>query len=528
MRKSNDRLKATFCCGKTFKRVAAITNGDTMERLSFIDQVLHKIGSSGLPPLYMQGAMVIDPAKTSYKITPAILASHIAERLSEFPILHKKLVQDRFRIGDMRLVDDPKFNPLYHIDFATLAAPGDNAALYAHIAKFSVKRLDFRHAPWRFEIIDGLEGGKLAIVQKLSHATMDGMMAFKIMQSLFDEQPVAPSSYTKHNWQFEPELDERGLINEALIENWHRYGIKAPKLIWSLSREGVAALRQRKTRSISKTTHKRLKARPTSVNGAISLDKRSLGVATFPVDKLKEIAKKLDVTVNDLSLVMTSEALCHYFEKTGEQLHFDLIFVMPMSTRSDEDKRAGNALSLATISAHNTLVSLDKRLQAISKDTREAKAKRSTIGEHFIEMSQLLSPLVIDALTLLLKKLSPWRAVPTLANAVVTNLPGPAEAVYFAGMPIEYQLPIIPVFHKAALSIGATSMANSFSIGIHACGDAVKQENMHLLTDALYATYNDLDELASKKAASKSRPSAGVSAINSRRKQAAKPTQKML
>jgi diacylglycerol O-acyltransferase / wax synthase len=485
-----------------------------MERLSFFDQVAHKISTSGLPDLNMQGAMILDPAKSPFKIDARVIAEHIAARLSEFPILRKKLVQDPLRIGDVRLIDDPQFDVWDHISFATLPAPGNQECLHAHLAKFSAQSLDFTRSLWRFEIIEGLEGDKIALVQKLSHATMDGMAAFKIMQNLFDREPVPPAKLGKRSWKADPEPGRVKLLADAVRENVERVGVHTPRTLWYLSKEISKAAIQRvgdrfaDNQTGEKTSAKKAgpKARPTSINGTISADLRALAFASFELDELKAVSKALGCKLNDLCLAMASEALANYFSGIGEKVDFDLVFVMPISTREASDKDHGNALALAMISAHNTIKSISARLRAIHADTLEAKSNQTTKQATKVDVpdvTSMLSPLLIDWATLILNRIQPWNKLPSPINAVMTNVPGPPWTFYFAGMPIEYQIPIVPVFHKGALSIGATSMGNHFSFGFHACGKVVKQEDMHLLVDGLNNAFAELSKIAASKTPAK-------------------------
>lgn len=505
-----------------------------MERLSFFDQVAHKISTSGLPDLNMQGAMILDPAKSPFKIDARIIAEHIAARLSEFPILRKKLVQDPLRIGDVRMIDDPNFDIWDHITFATLPAPGDQECLHAHLAQFSAQSLDFSRPLWRFEIIEGLEDGKIALVQKLSHATMDGMAAFKIMQNLFDREPVPPAKLGNNVWKADPEPGRLKLLAGAIRENVERVGVRTPRTLWYLSREiGKGAIKRVGDRftdndsAEEKTAEKSAKkpgpkARPTSLNGTISADQRALAFASFEVDELKTVSKALDCKLNDLCLAMASEALANYFSGIGEKVDFDLVFVMPISTRVASDKEHGNALALAMINAHNTIKSIPMRLQAIVGDTAEAKSNQTSkqaSKKNAPDVTGMLSPLLIDWATLVLNKIQPWSMLPSPINAVMTNVPGPPWTFYFAGMPIEYQIPIIPVFHKGALAIGATSMGNHFSFGFHACGKVVKQENMHFLVDGL----NNAFEVLSKAARDKVKKSARSTAKKPAKKTTKRP-----
>jgi len=478
-----------------------------MERLSFIDQVLHKVSTSKLPSLNMQGAMIVDPAKSPFEINATVIAEHIAARLQGFPLLRKKLVQDPLKMGDLRMVDDEHFDPMNHITFATLPSPGDKRALDRHMGRFSAHELNPDLPLWQFEIIEGLEDGRIAVIQKLSHATMDGMAAMKMMQSLFDLEPLPPEKPDENfDYGLHAAPSQLKLLSGATKENIERYGINMPKTFLSLSKMAAGGAKnylklrflgdaENATEPSSDTNDKpTIKAQETSLNGRISSDKRVMTAAIYKLDELKRIAKAYDCTINDICLTMASEALAHYFAGIDEEVA-DLFFIMPMSTRTNNDKTHGNALTLSKINAHNLIASIPERLKKIHADTSQAKSSRSTKKSSALKLENptaMLSPLLVDSLTALLQSVQPWGMIPAPANAVMSNVPGSREGAYFAGMPIDYQIPLIPIFHKSALSIGVTSMGNVFSFGFHACGKTVKERNVHLFTDGLDFAYKSL------------------------------------
>ena len=334
----------------------------------------------------------------------------------------------------------------------------------------------------------------------------------ELEQHLFDREPVPPAKLGKQSWSVSPEPGRLKLVASAMGGNVERIGVRTPRTLWYLSKEiGNAAVQSVSARmpgsgtaSAEKAEKKSaVKARSTSLNRAISSDQRALTFASFEVDKLKAVSKALDCKLNDVCLLMASEALANYFSGIGEKVDFDLVFAMPINTRGADDGEHGNALALAMINAHNTIKSLPLRLQAIRSDTQEAKAtqqdnqtKKLKARKKGPDITGMLSPLLIDLAATILKTVQPWSMLPSPVNAVMTNIPGPPWTFYFAGMPIEYQIPIVPVFHKGALSIGATSMGNNFSFGLHACGRVVKQENMHFLTEGLERAYRELEQLA--------------------------------
>ncbi|MBW2245359.1 MAG: hypothetical protein JRH01_25595 [Deltaproteobacteria bacterium] len=165
-----------------------------MEKLSLFDQMFYKLDEAGVGALVMQGATVLDPSSAESPPDADALAAHIGARLREIPLLRMKLVRDPLGIGDLRPVEDPDFDLADHITRATLPRPGDQASLVAHLERFSVERLDMKKPLWRFEIVDGLEDGKLAVVTKLHHSLFDGVGAMETLGSMYDSEPGQPDT----------------------------------------------------------------------------------------------------------------------------------------------------------------------------------------------------------------------------------------------------------------------------------------------------------------------------------------------
>jgi hypothetical protein len=167
--------------------------------------------------------------------------------------------------------------------------------------------------------------------------------------------------------------------------------------------------------------------------------------------------------MNDLCLVIATGAMTNYFREIGESIDFDLQLCMTISTRTSASREHGNELKLAAVNAHNTIEGISDRVAKITADTLIIKNKkpankgsRAAIDSENLIAS--ISPLLIDIACAGLSATNPWKHFPVLFNTVVTNIPGPLQTIYFCGMPVECQLPIVPLFHTSALSIGVSSM----------------------------------------------------------------------
>lgn len=474
-----------------------------IERLSFVDQLLFKVGESGLPALNMQGAMILDPAKGVCLVDGLAIAEHIAARLSGFPVLRKRLIQDAFHVGDIKMVDDPDFNVWDHITFSTLPSPGNDLALARRLGRFSSEPLDSKRPLWRFEIIEGLEGGKIAIVQKISHAIMDGKAAMKIMQTLFDLEPKKLDTLGVTQWSSPPLPSRVAMLTEAASEVMSRLSNKAPKAIYQLSKYALNTgcgylVKKIYSENVSvRSVGKKKYVGRTSLNSEISNDRRNVTFISFDLARLKALSKYYQCTMNDLCLIIATESMLNYFAEINENISFDLQLCMPVSTRSASSREHGNELRLATINAHNTTADLIERIGRVKADTVAIKTPKSPSALSAIDRENLVSslfPLFIDMACAGLNVTRPWKHFPVLFNAVVTNIPGPLQPIYFCGMPVECQLPIIPMFHTGALAIGATSMGGHLTLGYHSCGRVVREENMNYFPAGAEAAVKFLEE----------------------------------
>jgi hypothetical protein len=200
--------------------------------------------------------------------------------------------------------------------------------------------------------------------------------------------------------------------------------------------------------------------------------------------------------MNDLCLLVSTEAMMSYFKGINEDINFDLHLCMPISTRSEASREHGNELKLATINARNTVGDLSERIVQLRAETSAIKNSGGAKNSRNIDNENLISsisPLIIDMACLGLSATKPWKHFPVMFNSIVTNVPGPLQPIYFCGMPVECQLPIIPMFHTGALAIGATSMGGHLTFGFHSCGKVVKESNMKFFIEGAQSAIEALE-----------------------------------
>ena len=113
-------------------------------------------------------------------------ADHIRGRLHLVPRYRQKLAFPPLETGRPLWVDDPSFNLEYHVRHTALPAPGSEEQLRALAARIHSQALDRSKPLWEMWLVQGLEGGRFALISKTHHALVDGISGVDLMTVLFD------------------------------------------------------------------------------------------------------------------------------------------------------------------------------------------------------------------------------------------------------------------------------------------------------------------------------------------------------
>jgi hypothetical protein len=78
-----------------------------------------------------------------------------------------------------------------------LTAPGDDAALCELVAGIVATPLDLHRPPWALQVIEGLAGGRSAVVTKVHHSAFDGSGPAELFAIMHDPTPAAACSLAR-------------------------------------------------------------------------------------------------------------------------------------------------------------------------------------------------------------------------------------------------------------------------------------------------------------------------------------------
>jgi WS/DGAT/MGAT family acyltransferase len=206
----------------------------------------------------------------------------------------------------------------------------------------------------------------------------------------------------------------------------------------------------------------------TILNGRVTGSRR-LVAQSWPLLRIKNVAKALNATINDIVLAMSGGALRRYLIDQGALPDQPLTAMTPVSFRPADADIEGNSFSVVFASLATELGDPLDRLRAIQNSMGEAK--RLLKGMNAADIPIFTTIVALPVLLPHLLRVS-GRTRPTF-NVTVSNVPGPREQLYWNGAPLEGMYPLSIVTHGQALNITVTSCGDSLDFGIVACRRSV-------------------------------------------------------
>ena len=121
----------------------------------------------------------------------AEVREHLEQRLELLPRYRQKL--DAPRTGGLAWPSwerDQRFEIDAHVRHATLPSPGDEPEFLDWISDFYSHRLDRGRPLWEMVLLDGLTGGRWALVSKTHHCLVDGVGSVDVADLLLGAKPA--------------------------------------------------------------------------------------------------------------------------------------------------------------------------------------------------------------------------------------------------------------------------------------------------------------------------------------------------
>jgi diacylglycerol O-acyltransferase / wax synthase len=400
------------------------------------------------------------------------LARTIEERLHLVPRYRQKVMWLPGNLGNPVWVDDPDFDLSYHVRRAALPSPGDDATLRDYTARVFARPLDLDKPLWEMTVIEGLSGGRVAVVNKVHHAMVDGISTVDLAALLLDAEPT-PTKYKRpRRWKPRPAPSQRDLVRRVVSE---LSPIDAAKRLAHLRPREVAETIMRSPWSGGLQLALSW-LRPGSAlffNRPIGPHRRVHSVKV-PLQDLKDVKDAFGGTVNDVVLTVIGEAISRWLDERGEAVPRTLRVFAPVSVRDDSHRyKLGNLVSGMVVEIPMAPMTPQERLSQVTATTGDLKRSRAAVAAHTLSNLANWAPATLQALAGRVVTSRSQLSGQSVVNLVATNIPGPQFPFYTGGAKLLDIWPFVAIYHTLGLNIAIVSYNGSVHFGMLADRDLV-------------------------------------------------------
>jgi diacylglycerol O-acyltransferase len=412
--------------------------------LSPLDYLLHRGEARPETRSAFLGVEVLDRPADWGRLREAMdRASRVVIRMRQ------KVVVPSVPVAAAQWVVDPDFDLDYHLRRVALPAPGTLRQLLDLAEVTLASPLDLARALWEVVYVEGLEGGRAALLSKFSHAISDGVGGIELFLQVYDTERDPPAR------PMPPVPIPRDVTGDDLArQGLSRLPVTALFAGRRLLSDAVGSAGQLLRRpsdtvaeAISFAESARRVLGPPPATPSPLLRRRSLTARTHvlevPLADLRAAAKSVGGSVNDAYLAALCGGLGRYHERLGVPVDA-LPLALPVSLRTADDPAAGNRFAGVTIAAPVGEADPAERMRLIREQVIAGRNEPAIdlIGR----LAPVLSLLPDPALLAITDRITP-------PDVQASNVPGYTQETFLAGARVERQYGMGPLPRVAMMAV---------------------------------------------------------------------------
>jgi len=442
-----------------------MTTAAPSERMSRVDTAWLRMDSDA-NLMMIVGVWLMAP-----RLTLAELQQRIREGLLAYRRFRQKVVEDA---AGASWVTDTAFDIGHHVQRETLNLRKDEtplAALKRRVAELASEPLDPSHPLWQFVLIENLDGEHSALVMRIHHCIGDGIALTSVMLSIADGGKAPP----RRKKLDATDDDDGDWLSDTVI-----------KPLADLAQKAIAATGQGLGKGLEMLSHSgsptaatldagRMGLQvindvaalalmpddsPTRLKGRATRGKRVAWSDPLPLDAVKLVGKVFGGSINDVLLSCAAGAIGAYLRGKGDDtagLHIRAM--VPVNLRPlEEAYKLGNRFGLVPLVLPIGIANPIERLLEVRARMAELKGSYLpvlTMG--VLALSGLVVKPVQSAITSLFAKKT---------TAVMTNVPGPREAIRFCGRTVKQLMFWVPQSGDIGVGVSILSYAGGVQFGL--------------------------------------------------------------
>jgi diacylglycerol O-acyltransferase len=451
-------------------------------------EVAFLVTESAATPTQVATLDVFEPGPEGFDY--ARLVALIDDRIAFVPRYRQRIRSVPGRVANPVWVDDDEFDLTYHVRRSALPRPGSMDQLHDLVARIVSRRLDRSRPLWEIYLVEGLAGGRFAILAKSHQALVDGATVDLAQLILADTAETQETPEVR--WRAERTPGGFALVSAALTEL-----ASDPAALLQTVRGRLVGLEAVAGRL--RNTALALGGRPPTAAGPIGAElseQRRLLTLETSLAPYRSIRAHHGGTVNDVVLATIAGGLRSWLLTRAEPVgaSMRLRALVPLSVIDDD---AAEPTSLGSqLTPHLLVLPVGEsnpvmRLHQVSYALKAHRETGRAVSANRLADLAGFAPSTLHALGARLA----GRHAPRSYSVLITNAPGPQMPLYASGARMCASYPVLPLVSGHALAIGVTSYDGKVFFGITADRDAVP--DLDVLGQCLRESLDELVEASS-------------------------------
>lgn len=444
-----------------------------MKRLTGWDAFLLYTETPNVHMHTLKIAVIELPERTRLQFGIEEFRQVVGSRLYMLDPLRYQLVDVPFKFHHPMWREHVEVDLDYHLRALTLPAPGGRRELDDAIGEIASTPLDRSRPLWEMYLIDGLVGGRLAVVNKIHHALADGVAAANLLakgMAAIDDA-VAGRPIT------DPPPSKSELVRAAWRDHM-RHIAEIPSTV-AYTAAGINRVR-RSHRRLAPDLTRPFTPPPSFMNHVLTPERR-FATASLSLADVKETKAALGVSINDLVLALSAGALRTLSLRYDGHADNRLLASVPVSFDFSSERISGNRFTGVMMPIPVDLEDPLERLRQAHEDAILAKESNHLIGPELVSRwSNYLPPAGIEAL---FKRLSSKDGQNKVLNLNISNVPGPREYGQVGRALVTEIYSVGPLTAGSGINITVWSYVDQLNISV--ITDLASVRDAHEVTSAM-------------------------------------------
>jgi diacylglycerol O-acyltransferase / wax synthase len=370
----------------------------------------------------------------------------------------------RFLGFPLKLVPVAQLDMDYHVQMHVIEDINDRQSLHKFVAELHEVWLERDKPLWQYHLISDNKSELFVIYVKVHHMYGDGATLIRWFQAGYTET-IKTDEFVPV-WAADRSVRQKlkvSLSKQILLGFWDLF-ITLKDLLWIIFRLLIKLLRIN-----SNYMPLPFSGTKTVLTGQVKKG-RVVSTVDIEFDRIKALSHRVRASANEVMLCVFDIGVHRFLKHYGHTFERALYTNMPINLRKPGETTAGNRIAIVPVQLAHGENDPYLRLRQIIENHRIVK--RAARVSHPMAFSNYTILIQSYAMLFEFLHLSDW--VKPIANILVSNLPGPAQTLYFKDCKLLANYPISAMTPGGGVNITMVSYAGNAHIGLVCCNKNIR------------------------------------------------------